>query len=38
MSAIEHVTRTGELPADLGGAANTVQVTEAVCQAIARES
>jgi tartrate dehydrogenase/decarboxylase/D-malate dehydrogenase len=34
MAAIETVTRTAELPADLGGAATTAQVTEAVCQAI----
>jgi tartrate dehydrogenase/decarboxylase/D-malate dehydrogenase len=34
MKAIEHVTRTAELPADLGGTANTAQVTDAVCRAI----
>jgi tartrate dehydrogenase/decarboxylase / D-malate dehydrogenase len=34
MNAIEHVTRTAELPADLGGTATTAQVTEAVCKAI----
>jgi tartrate dehydrogenase/decarboxylase/D-malate dehydrogenase len=34
MAAIETVTRTAELPADLGGTATTAQVTEAVCQAI----
>jgi tartrate dehydrogenase/decarboxylase / D-malate dehydrogenase len=36
MAAIEHVTRTAELPADLGGTATTAQVTEAVCKAIYR--
>jgi tartrate dehydrogenase/decarboxylase/D-malate dehydrogenase len=35
MNAIETVTRSGNLPADLGGSANTAQVTEAVCRAIA---
>ena len=34
MAAIEHVTRTAELPADLGGKADTAQITEAVCRAI----
>ncbi len=32
MAAIEHVTRTAELPADLGGTATTAQVTDAVCK------
>jgi tartrate dehydrogenase/decarboxylase / D-malate dehydrogenase len=36
MAAIEHVTQTAELPADLGGTATTAQVTEAVCKAIYR--
>ena len=30
MTAIEHVTKTAELTADLGGTANTAQVTESV--------
>ncbi len=34
MTAIEQVTRTAELPADLGGKATTVEITEAVCRAI----
>ena len=34
MAAIERVTASGALPADLGGTATTVQVTEAVCRAI----
>jgi tartrate dehydrogenase/decarboxylase/D-malate dehydrogenase len=34
MAAIEHVTRTAELPADLGGKATTAEITEAVCLAI----
>jgi tartrate dehydrogenase/decarboxylase/D-malate dehydrogenase len=37
MAAIETVTRTAELPADLGGTATTAEVTEAVCQAILQE-
>ena len=34
MAAIEHVTATCELPADLGGTATTQQVTDAVCQSL----
>jgi tartrate dehydrogenase/decarboxylase/D-malate dehydrogenase len=34
MIAIEHVTATAELPADLGGKATTEQVTTSVCQAL----
>lgn len=34
MGAIEHVTATGELPADLGGTATTEQITAAVCNAL----
>ena len=34
MSAIETVTSSSELPADLGGTATTAQVTEAVCQTV----
>ena len=34
MRAIEQVTRTCELPADLGGKATTADVTESVCLAI----
>lgn len=34
MAAIERVTATCELSADLGGKANTAQVTEAVCDAL----
>ncbi len=34
MSAIETVTSSSELPADLGGTATTDQVTEAVCKAV----
>ena len=36
MSAIEQVTRSTVRTADLGGSATTVEVTESVCQAIAR--
>ncbi|MCM2452654.1 tartrate dehydrogenase [Agrobacterium vitis] len=35
MSAVERVTEAGILPPDVGGTANTSQVTEAVCNAIA---
>jgi tartrate dehydrogenase/decarboxylase/D-malate dehydrogenase len=34
MTAIEHVTATGELTPDLGGTATTAQVTAAVCEAL----
>jgi tartrate dehydrogenase/decarboxylase/D-malate dehydrogenase len=34
MKAIEHVTASAELPADLGGTATTAQITDAVCQAV----
>lgn len=34
MAAVERVTATCELSADLGGKANTAQVTEAVCDAL----
>ena len=34
MSAIEQVTATAELPADLGGKATTAEITDAVCQAL----
>ena len=34
MTAIEHVTKTAELPADLGGTATTEDITTAVCAAI----
>jgi tartrate dehydrogenase/decarboxylase/D-malate dehydrogenase len=34
MSAIERVTATCELPPDLGGAATTTQITDAVCNAL----
>jgi tartrate dehydrogenase/decarboxylase/D-malate dehydrogenase len=34
MAAIEHVTATAELPADLGGTASTDQITSAVCSAL----
>jgi tartrate dehydrogenase/decarboxylase/D-malate dehydrogenase len=34
MIAIEQVTATCELPADLGGSATTAQITEAVCRAL----
>jgi len=34
MTAIEHVTATAELPADLGGKATTGEITAAVCQAL----
>jgi tartrate dehydrogenase/decarboxylase/D-malate dehydrogenase len=36
MRAIERVTATGELPADLGGKATTAQVTDAVLRAMER--
>jgi tartrate dehydrogenase/decarboxylase / D-malate dehydrogenase len=36
MNAIEHVTATCELPADLGGKATTAQITAAVCSALTR--
>ena len=36
MNAIEHVTATCQLPADLGGKATTAQITEAVCGALTR--
>ena len=36
MSAIEHVTQTANLTADLGGTAKTTEVTAAVCDAIVR--
>lgn len=36
MAAIEAVTSTAELPADLGGGATTAQVTDAVCEAISK--
>ncbi|MCM2443523.1 tartrate dehydrogenase, partial [Agrobacterium vitis] len=35
MSAVERVTEAGILTPDVGGTANTSQVTEAVCNAIA---
>ncbi len=35
MAAVEHVTQTAELPADLGGKATTAEITDAVCRAIA---
>jgi tartrate dehydrogenase/decarboxylase/D-malate dehydrogenase len=38
MGAIEHVTKTADLPADLGGTATTEQITTAVCAAISRAS
>jgi tartrate dehydrogenase/decarboxylase / D-malate dehydrogenase len=34
MAAIEHVTATAELPADLGGTATTAQISAAVCRAL----
>ena len=34
MAAIEHVTATAELPADLGGSATTIQITDAVCYSL----
>jgi len=34
MAAIEHVTKTCELPADLGGKATTAEITKAVCAAL----
>ena len=34
MQAIEHVTATAELPADLGGKATTAEITAAVCRAL----
>lgn len=34
MAAIEQVTATAELPADLGGTATTEQITTAVCRAL----
>jgi tartrate dehydrogenase/decarboxylase/D-malate dehydrogenase len=34
MQAIEHVTATAELPADLGGYATTADMTAAVCRAL----
>jgi tartrate dehydrogenase/decarboxylase/D-malate dehydrogenase len=34
MQAIEHVTATAELPIDLGGKANTAEITAAVCRAL----
>jgi tartrate dehydrogenase/decarboxylase/D-malate dehydrogenase len=34
MKAIEHVTATAELPIDLGGKANTAEITAAVCRAL----
>ncbi len=34
MAAIERVTASAELPADLGGKATTAQITDAVCEAI----
>ena len=34
MTAIEQVTRSAELPADLGGKATTAQITDAVCRAL----
>jgi tartrate dehydrogenase/decarboxylase/D-malate dehydrogenase len=38
MTAIEHVTKSAELPADLGGAATTEQITTAVCAALSGAS
>jgi tartrate dehydrogenase/decarboxylase / D-malate dehydrogenase len=38
MSAIEHVTKTAELPADLGGTATTAQITTAICAALSHAS
>jgi tartrate dehydrogenase/decarboxylase / D-malate dehydrogenase len=38
MTAIEQVTETAELPADLGGTATTAQITSAVCTALSRAS
>ncbi len=35
MGAIEHVTRSRVVPADLGGTATTVEVTRALCEALA---
>ncbi|MCZ7472453.1 isocitrate/isopropylmalate family dehydrogenase, partial [Agrobacterium rhizogenes] len=35
MSAVERVTEAGILTPDVGGTANTKQVTDAVCNAIA---
>jgi tartrate dehydrogenase/decarboxylase/D-malate dehydrogenase len=37
MGAIERVTATCELPADLGGRATTAQITDAVCKALESE-
>jgi tartrate dehydrogenase/decarboxylase/D-malate dehydrogenase len=34
MTAIEHVTATGELTPDLGGTATTAQIAAAVCEAL----
>jgi tartrate dehydrogenase/decarboxylase/D-malate dehydrogenase len=34
MTAIERVTASAELPADLGGKATTAEITDAVCQAV----
>ena len=34
MAAIERVTTTAEMPADLGGSATTAQITDAVCQSL----
>jgi len=36
LTAIEHVTATAELPADLGGTATTMQITAAMCEALQR--
>jgi tartrate dehydrogenase/decarboxylase / D-malate dehydrogenase len=38
MAAIEHVTVTAELPADLGGTATTAEITSAVCTALSSAS
>jgi tartrate dehydrogenase/decarboxylase / D-malate dehydrogenase len=38
MTAIEHVTATANLPADLGGTATTAEITSAVCTALSRAS
>jgi tartrate dehydrogenase/decarboxylase/D-malate dehydrogenase len=38
MTAIEHVTKSAELPADLGGTATTEQITTAVCAALSGAS
>ena len=34
MTAIEHVTATAEMPADLGGKATTAEITAAVCSVL----